>query len=295
MKIAVCFYGKVRTYKKTFENIKKNLIDHKDHNIDIFISTWEEEEMDVSTELKKLYNPKKIIVEKYDKEKFLGFFKMYREYPMLYKIKSVAQIALESDNYDLIFLTRLDVVYENKFNIDDIKKNTFYFGQGVFDEAINKVRKYWKKRIYKTEEFKEIWEIDPQSTTTWPKISHINPVSDVLNYGSQDTIRKFISFMEILNIFKNRYDRTSKLRIEIEMTLRKIMKYLPKSKLIYKLYVIVSKKFGFFIPLANGHEPVSIKHFKTSLFSYQIAFNNINYEISEMKYKLIRPHNFTKD
>lgn len=295
MKIAICFYGKVRTYKETFENIKKNLIDHKDHKVDIFISTWEEEKIDVSHELKKLYNPKKMIVEKYDKKKFLGFFNMYREYPMLYKIESAAQIALETDNYDLIFLARLDVVYDEKFKIENIKKNTFYFGKGVFDESINKVRKYWKRRIYKTEDFKEIWEIDPQSTTTWPKINYINPISDVLNYGSRENIRKFVSFMQILNIFKNRYDRTSQIRINIEMILRKIMKYLPKSIFVYKLYVIISKKFGFFIPLANGHEPVQIKHFKPSLFSYQIAFNNINYEISEMEYRFIRPHNFKKN
>ena len=34
MKVAVCFYGKTRTFKETFENVKKNLIDQPEHEID---------------------------------------------------------------------------------------------------------------------------------------------------------------------------------------------------------------------------------------------------------------------
>ena len=52
----------------------------------MFISTWEEESLDIKSELVSLYNPKKIIVEKYDKE-ISKFKKMFREYPMLYEVK----------------------------------------------------------------------------------------------------------------------------------------------------------------------------------------------------------------
>ena len=100
-----------------------------------------EENIVIESELKNLYNPKKIIVEKYNDE-ISNYKEMFREYPMFYKINSVVNLALDSDNYDLMFLVRLDVVYEKKFDFLSIKKDIFYYGQGVFDPLINKVRKY---------------------------------------------------------------------------------------------------------------------------------------------------------
>ena len=68
MKVAIWFYGLSRTFKDIFKNIKENLIDQPGHEVDIYISTWEEENIDIKSELKKLYNPKKILFEKYNNE-----------------------------------------------------------------------------------------------------------------------------------------------------------------------------------------------------------------------------------
>ena len=66
------------------------------------------------------------------------------------------------------------------------------------------------------------------------------------------------------------------------------MHFTPKSEIFYKIYVVLSKIFGFFMLFSNGNEPVSIKHLKPGLVGYQITFNNINCEISDMKYRFER-------
>ena len=287
MKIAVCFYGLSRTFKKTFENIKKNLIDQPNHEVDIFISTWEEESLDIKSELVSLYNPKKIIVEKYNTE-ISKFKKMFREYPMLYKIKSVTDMAFAEKNYDVIFLVRFDVIYKKKFNLDKIKKNFFYYGHGVYDPRVKKIKNYWKKRIIPVKDCYDIWSIDPQKNIKWPKFEFLNPFGDVLNYSSSDCMKKFMSKMQLLEMHKKIFFTSDPFRIKNEFILRKIMKILPKFKLLFKFYVVISKKFGFYIPYANGNEPISIKHFKPTLDAYQAAFNNIDLEVSDMDYELVR-------
>ncbi|MDC1221008.1 hypothetical protein N8Z16_00710 [bacterium] len=288
MKIAVCFYGLSRTFKKTFENIKKNLLDQPEHQIDIFISTWEEENIDVKSELTKLYNPKKIIVEKFDEKMFSGFNQMFREYPMLYKIKSVTDLAFDEEDYDIIFLIRFDVVYERKFELQKIKKNIFYYGHGVHDSNINKIKRYWRLRVFSVKDCYDIWSVDPQKTIKWPNFEYLNPFGDVLNYASSECMKKFMSKMQLLEMHKKKFENSNSIKIKNEYILRKILKYLPKSTLLFKFYAFLSKKLGFYVPYANGNEPITIKHFKPTLDAYQAAFNDIKLEVADMDYKLLK-------
>ena len=287
MKIAVCFYGLSRTFKKTFENIKKNLLDQQDHQIDIFISTWEEENIDVKSELINLYQPKKIVVEKFDEKKFSGFIKMFREFPMMYKIKSVTNMAFEENDYDIIFLVRFDVIYEKKFKLEKIKKDFFYYGHGAYDCNTSRITNYWKLRIFSVKDCYDIWSIDPQKKNKWPKFEYLNPFGDVLNYASSECMKKFMSKMQLLEMHKKKFENSNPIRIKNEYMFRKILKYLPKSKLLFKFYVFLSKKFGFYIPYANGNEPIAIKHFKPTLDAYQAAFNDIKLEVADMDYKVL--------
>ena len=91
--------------------------------------------------------------------------------------------------------------------------------------------------------------------------------------------------MQLIELYKKKFEKTNPARIKFEKILRKIIHFMSKSKIFYKICVVLSKMFGFFMPFSNVNEPVSIKHHKPGLVGYQIAFNNINCEISDMKYR----------
>ncbi len=73
LRAAICISGQLRTYKQCFDNLKRNIIDKFDS--DVFIQTWDEvgashkeshdkKEMVNGEILMKMYNPKKLIIEK---------------------------------------------------------------------------------------------------------------------------------------------------------------------------------------------------------------------------------------
>lgn len=77
MKIALILTGFLRTYKYSFELLKKNLLDK--YNIDLYLATWDKQENNTFIEnnfenIYKNYNLKNLIIEdykNYEKEKFI--------------------------------------------------------------------------------------------------------------------------------------------------------------------------------------------------------------------------------
>ena len=136
-KIAIHFFGHMRTYKKTYESFFNNFIKPNLYyaNIDIFIHTWDEyqtqysrhqnrvyasmENKKLSSEcimdIKNIYKPAKIKLDTYDPS--LG-------HGMYVSVKRVNQIRREYEkenniNYDIYIYTRPDILFINPFKLSD--------------------------------------------------------------------------------------------------------------------------------------------------------------------------------
>lgn len=165
MRVALLLSGNLRYYEKTFDSLKEHLIDVLD--VDIFIHTWENRglqkrdsgyKLDLSDmvdvdHVKELYNPKKIVIEKFDEEmrQSLGVNKyrqqhrvpvenilsMYRKIELCDKLR----LGYEVENnfkYDLVIRCRPDIVFESplpKNEIDNITTTVWVPDTG--NEQIN--------------------------------------------------------------------------------------------------------------------------------------------------------------
>lgn len=140
-KIALCLSGQMRTYKKVYPSLEKNIL--RSLNPDIFIHTWAnsgivtkanskvknsftEEAVQYST-LEKIYNPKKSVIEVFKEEYFYekGDVKVPSELkqatihykgniPMFYKIKKCNDLKREYEKennfrYDIVIRLRPDL------------------------------------------------------------------------------------------------------------------------------------------------------------------------------------------
>lgn len=159
MKIAILIPGLIRTYKKTYENLFKYLIDPNvnSNKIDIYLAFWDKthnrginENVDVKIiekneieSLVNIYNPKKYIVlndyeeknnvfkEKGLKMKNLIGNPFHPDPKLLYQNGVFAQsytwlkaFELIEESYDLIFKSRFDVIFLEKifFQFLDLEK-----------------------------------------------------------------------------------------------------------------------------------------------------------------------------
>lgn len=125
-KLAICFFGHLRTYKQTYQSFFENIIkpNEKEWDIDIFIHTWDEfeksgftwhnhfkeldrkkvEQKDI-TEVESIYKPKKFLVETLmqDRGEWIS-------YP---KVQELARIYAKEQNfeYDYTLVTRPDLYF----------------------------------------------------------------------------------------------------------------------------------------------------------------------------------------
>jgi len=194
LRVALCISGQMRTYLDCIDSVYKHIMTKC--NPDVFIHTWEstggceyigEKESDIlvlETELKKIYNAKVVVVEKFKDSYFdeIGGVKIppilkELEYehaktflPMLYKMKKCDQLRqhYEEDNsfkYDFVIRIRPDLkltsnipeyVFENR-NIlwtrdcDSFRINDQYLIAS--SEIMDKFMSLWEK-------LEEYWE-DP--------------------------------------------------------------------------------------------------------------------------------------
>lgn len=141
-KLAIHFFGFMRTFRDTYNNFKLNILDinSQDYEIDIFIHTWDKyNSTDTSKEcfdlwhknidyyptmnekqitsqdqrdIIDLYQPKKILIEKLEK----GVY----GYPITLNKVSNLRIAYEKENgfkYDAFLYTRCDIMFKTPIRI----------------------------------------------------------------------------------------------------------------------------------------------------------------------------------
>lgn len=180
--IAVQLFGHLRSYKRTCKSFLKNVVEanvEKGYNADIFIHTWNETDHSSITwhnwngekrgiilndlilkEIKKIYNPKKMLVSKQLEvedfiitEKIGGVPRAYKgvvnvAYTKFMSSKIRMEYAKENNiKYDYIIVTRPDILFHSKFIIDDflriykeydweIPKNGIFYGHNHFARGL---------------------------------------------------------------------------------------------------------------------------------------------------------------
>lgn len=158
MKVALLLPGHIRTYDKTYDNLKKYILDYYD--CDIFISTYETfgskyshipDKVNVNLPIDKddiinLYKPKDIIFLE-DKEENSYYNKLYKGFNlgMFYSLQKCNELKIkyEQENnfkYDLVIRSRFDLLI-NSINYDEILLDSLnhpYIGQiwsdGITDQ-----------------------------------------------------------------------------------------------------------------------------------------------------------------
>jgi hypothetical protein len=141
--VALCLFGQMRTYERTYNSINKNIISLL--NPDVFIHTWEEiggtwkgsienpsSQVIKPDTIEQLYSPKKYEIEKFEEEYYHSINgvevpKKVRDMPnygkgllpMFYKIHKVTQLKREYERsegfqYDIVILMRPDLLIFNK-------------------------------------------------------------------------------------------------------------------------------------------------------------------------------------
>lgn len=144
-KLALCFSGDPRTYKKCFESIKFNLLDNFD--CDIFISTYETTS-EIKDDILNLYKPKlfnfhdrnNIIKIGYEYLENLEDIKLNKTeyFPNTIKETDIDNLEFKNNYEDYFF--NYDT-YENKFEYTQLSVNTLCQFFGIFDVS-NLCREY---------------------------------------------------------------------------------------------------------------------------------------------------------
>ncbi|KAA6227157.1 MULTISPECIES: hypothetical protein [unclassified Campylobacter] len=148
MRLALCLFGHLRTYKQTYQSLFKNIVKtnlNDNWEIDIFLHSWDEFEKsgfawyngeeifkglngkvlsnEDKEELCKIYNPKSYLIEHLNEDK-----------GMFLSIKKVQILALEYAkekliNYDYTLLTRPDIYFDTPLRLNTYIK--FYENKAI--------------------------------------------------------------------------------------------------------------------------------------------------------------------
>lgn len=176
MKIAIQLFGHLRSYKYTKDYLYKNLINHNKNfgfEFDIFIHSWDEKDSKNNASYKKAKN---FIGKKFHKKEINGVKSFYnaklvsitpqielseedykasessnvdidliqRNKNLSFSIKSVNELRKSYENnnnisYDLVILTRSDIMFIEKINLSSFKKNLIFPNTPVSDEYMKKI------------------------------------------------------------------------------------------------------------------------------------------------------------
>ena len=129
MRIAVGFFGQLRTFEKISNNIIQTF-DSENIEFDFYASTWSEGKKDIENILRDNLNFIEIDIEESSEEIEEAIEIFGTIYPMNYKKNKVFEIIKKSKRkYDYVILTRFDLEYLSPFPFDDIEKNVL--GTGV--------------------------------------------------------------------------------------------------------------------------------------------------------------------
>lgn len=141
MKIAVCISGQYRAYKQGYEYLKRNLLDKYD--CDIFIHSWQNNNIYVVDDVRDLYKPKVWRFEQpFAKDEHDPFGAMFTNTPnakgwppratvsMFYSVFTsmllMKDYELWHDKYDWVVKTRFDYALNGVLPFEQLDKNKLY-------------------------------------------------------------------------------------------------------------------------------------------------------------------------
>ncbi len=151
MKVAVCLFGHLRTYKKCYKSIIKNII--HPNNADVFMHTWDTLESETATwhnkktknrpispqeqhTIQRIYTTQGFVCEKQIQPKTTpvpddcpnlnaGGFIAGKN--ICKSMRTSVQLAQAHNTYDIIILVRNDLYIKNKLIVDITKKHLLMF------------------------------------------------------------------------------------------------------------------------------------------------------------------------
>ena len=150
LRIAVCLFGHLRSYKKCYKSIRNNLIDI--YNCDVFMHTWSDFDhctlswhslnvnkssksvFSYSDYLKRIYKLRTLSIEKQDSSEE-GFFFSNKDQLSLKGLRSMVHSMCISfsqiqNDYDYVVFCRPDILLKSKFDISS-------FVSDMSDEEVN--------------------------------------------------------------------------------------------------------------------------------------------------------------
>ena len=221
MRIAICFYGQPRKYKKVLDQWQKLI---KELNADVFIHSWYgidrgRNEIDVN-ELTKDFNPKEIEIS--DKHKFIELIpddatyqnQSYHAMQQAYTISKCFKLLVEhstdfNKKYDIIIKSRMDIELENvnelinfvKSKIDSDKlyvAGNHWIGASMFDDNIMVAKNKLRWLVNNNDDLQKFWTLTYKENITDLKVSNDKFHKFVmrLNYHYKKNI-KYIAVPEI--------------------------------------------------------------------------------------------------
>tara|TARA_B100000886_G_C20413278_1_gene488055 strand:- start:17 stop:907 length:891 start_codon:yes stop_codon:yes gene_type:complete len=295
MRIAVGFFGQFRTFEKISNNIIQTF-DSEHIEFDFYASTWSEGKKDIENILRDNLNFVEIDIEESSEEIEEAIEIFGTIYPMNYKKNKVFEIIKKSKRkYDYVILTRFDLEYLSPFPFDDIEKNVLGTGVGYVDKINETVGSWWRDKNFTfNEEHKLIMETDKASINRSDDYV-LNNICDQIYAADIKTISLYLEFFNIIEIYFEKYKKTSRIKKSIEKKLYLIYKTLVKSPRkdnkalkVFKVYKFLSKNLGFYVPFFCSVPVHLTSKFKPTLYSYIIEARNIDTKELNLKYTLNR-------
>jgi len=288
MRIAIGYFGQLRTFLETKNNIQTSF---EKYDVDFYASTWEEEGFDVEKVLKKELNFIKIDVEKIDKKTTEGIALFGSLYPMLYKMNKAKDLIIDSEKkYDYIVLLRFDCYFYDSFPVNQLNDNTFYYGKGIFLEN-GQYYQPWKLKIHTGKNLKEIGKFDPLSKNTLDNKIKYENITDQIYVANPKVLESYLSIFHILENCLQNYLKIPSYKKVFQKKLYNLFSKILNSRLdnkhnfyIFKIYKITSKLIGFYTPFWIPLNADISSKFKPTLFSYGIHTRNIQIQELQLKY-----------
>ena len=295
LKIAVGFFGQIRTFENIYKNINKTF-KSSGINFDFFVSTWSEDGKNVENILSSHLEDAIIEVEDLNQKIQDGLELFGSVYPMSYKKNKVFELISKSNTkYDYLILTRLDLEYLEKFPFDSLKKNILFTGIGYFNQETNSINNWWRDKNFKyNDDFKLLMSSEGKFFYR-PSDYIFKNICDQIYVGEKLLLEEYLKYFEIMEIYLQKYKNTKSIRKHLEKFFHKLFLRIikvprkdKKAKIIFKIYRFFSKNFGFYIPFFCSAPFNIVSKFKPTLYSYIIDTKSISTEELQLNYTIRR-------
>lgn len=205
MKLAVILTGHTRNFEKTFESLKKNVLDK--HDCDLFINTWDKNQNSVNTgqfgKFNLMYHPvdKNLINQTYQPYLKKSNFESIEDYENN-RFEPIQFLNREND----VFKVNERAIYHGTFWVERLRDQWWMVKKawGLIDNP------YSYDKIFRTRfdlnieniQFKKAKFVVPKSEVEFYKIG--TNWSDHMAYGEPDSMEKYCNiFDHIENLYKD--------------------------------------------------------------------------------------------